>query len=380
MIGMKRWRGLFGLGLAGALAGCSVVPKAPVEAPPAPPVAQPLPADEGRHRVALLVPMSGADGAAGQALANATTLALIETNATNLRITTYDTSLGAPGAAARAIADGNKLILGPLLAEETAVVARQARAAGVPVIAYTPDESVAGGNVFAMGTIPAQAVTRVVRYARLSGVARFGALVPLGDYGERVGKAMMNAVRASGGTLVGMESYDRSPGALANAVKRLKARGPYEAVLIGDTAGVAARAAAMLKVGQPGLRILGNELWIGEGVVAQSPALKGAWFPSLSDQRYGRFSAAYQQRFGVPPYRMATLGYDSVLLTLRVAREWVPGTAFPTQRLYDHTGFLGSDGIFRFNAQSVIERALEVREARGGAIVVVSSPPVRFED
>lgn len=366
------------LALASALAACAVVPKAPEDNPPAPAPA-PLPVDEGRHRVALLVPLSGTHGAAGQAVANATTMALLDTNATKLRITTYDTSLGAPAAAARAVADGNRLILGPLLGEDALAVAQTARSAKVPVISYTGDDSVAGGNVFVMGSIPAQSIARVVRYARAQGSTRFAALIPLGDYGERAGKAMIASVRAAGGQLVGMESYDRTDGAVANAVKRLKARGAYDAVLVADTAAVGARAAPMLKAGQPKLRILGSELWIGEPLVAQTPALSGAWFASLSDQRFGRFSTSYQTRFGTAPYRIATLGYDSVLLTLRITREWEVGTPFPTQRLFDKGGFLGIDGIFRFSANQAIERSLEVREARNGLITVVSPAPIRFD-
>jgi len=370
------------LGGSAALAACAVIPKAPVR--PKPPTPQPtvsaLPTDPDRHRVALLVPLSGSSGAAGEALANATTMALLDTNATRLRITTYDTTLGAPAAAARAVADGNRLILGPLQGEDALAVAQTARAAHVPVISFTNDAAVAGGNVFVMGAIPAQSVTRVVRYARAQGVTRFAALIPLGSYGERVANAAIAAVKASDGAMVGMESYDRSKGALSGAVRRLKAKGPYEAVLIGDTAGVAAAAAPLLKAGTPGLHILGTELWNGEAAVIKGPGLNGAWYAALSDQRFGRFTESYKQRFGHPPYRLATLGYDSVLLALRVARDWVPGTPFPTARLYDRGGFLGLDGIFRFNANEVAERSLEVREVRGGALRVISPAPIRFED
>lgn len=374
----------FGITLAGcaALAGCVVVPRAPeAPRPPAPqPTAVPLPTDTDRHRVALLVPLSGSGGAVGEAMANATTMALLDTNATRLRITTYDTTLGAPAAAARAVADGNRLILGPLQGEDALAVAQTARAAHVPVISFSNDAAVAGGDVFVMGAIPAQSVARVIRYARNQGVARFAALIPLGSYGERVANATIAAVKASGGALVAMESYDRSRGALSGAVRRLKARGPYDAVLIGDTAGVAAAAAPLLKAGAPGLRILGTELWNGEAAVIKAPALNGAWYAALSDQRWARFTESYHQRFGHAPYRMATLGYDSVLLALRVARDWQPGTPFPTARLYDRGGFLGLDGIFRFNANEVAERSLEVREVRGGAIRVISPAPARFED
>ena len=100
------------------LAGCKVIPKGvPTTAPP--PEERPsdaLPADQMRHRVALLVPMSGPNAEVGQSIANSTTMALLDTNAQNLRITTYDTAAGAGLAANKAILDGNRLILGPLLA------------------------------------------------------------------------------------------------------------------------------------------------------------------------------------------------------------------------------------------------------------------------
>jgi hypothetical protein len=65
----------------------------------------------------------------------------------------------------------------------------------------------------------------------------------------------------------------------------------------------------------------------------------------------------------------------------------VPGKPFPTQRLYDRGGFAGTDGIFRFNSNNVIERALEVREVRpvpgsttSNALPVASPAPSRFDD
>jgi hypothetical protein len=75
---------------------------------------------------------------------------------------------------------------------------------------------------------------------------------------------------------------------------------------------------------------------------------------------------------------VATLGYDSVLLTLRVAREWKVGTPFPKGELYDKGGFLGVDGAFRFSRGGVVERALEVREVRGGDVTAVDPAPTGF--
>lgn len=376
-------RGVVALGTLALLAGCKVIPSgAPDSTPPVDqPSATTLPADQLRHRVALLVPLSGANAGVGQSIANATTMALLDTNAANLRITTYDTATGVPAAAARAVADGNKLILGPLLGEDVPAVAATARGARIPVITYSNDATVAARDVFIMGSVPGQSIGRTLAHARSQRLTRFGALVPASEYGRRAGDAFVAALRAQGGSLVGLETYDRGNASATAAARRLRDKGPMDGVLIADTGRVSAQVAALLKPSTAASpKILGTEQWSGDTAVAASPSLRGALFSAVADMRFRQFAESYKTRFGAQPYRIATLGYDSVLLTLRVARDWKPGIAFPTARLVDRGGFLGLDGAFRFDASGLIERSLEVREVRAGGTSVVSPAPARFAD
>jgi branched-chain amino acid transport system substrate-binding protein len=119
-------------------------------------------------------------------------------------------------------------------------------------------------------------------------------------------------------------------------------------------------------------------LWSGESDVTRSVPLRGAWFSAMSDSRFKRFSESYKTRFGAQPYRVSTLGYDAVLLALRVAKDWKPGRTFPTARLRDEGGFLGLDGAFRFGRNGVVERTMEVREVRAGQVVIVDPAPAAF--
>jgi branched-chain amino acid transport system substrate-binding protein len=356
------------------------VPAAPPPPAPAPePSATALPTDSGRHRIALLVPMSGETAAVGQAIANATTMALLDTNADNLRITTYDTATGVDNAARQAIADGNKLILGPLMADAVPAVQAAARAAGVPVITFSNDTSVASADVLVMGHTPEQSIRRSVQYARTKGAARFAALLPEGDYGMRSGAAIDKALKDFGGTLVRREAYARGNTSIVSAAARLRAAGGYDTVVIADSPRLGLEAADELQRGaNPRTRLIGTELWSGETVIARAASMEGALFAAVSDTRYKRFADSYETRFGTKPYRIATLGYDAVLLTLRVAREWKVGNPFPKGELYDRGGFLGVDGPFRFNRGGTSERALEVREVRGGDVVAVDPAPAGF--
>lgn len=378
---------LRGVVIAGALAVSACVrpsgpPPAPTRPEPAPvrpapgPVRPGLPEEDGaRHRVALLVPLSGGNAGIGRSLANATQLAILDLKAEDIRITTYDTATGAAAAAQRALADGNKLILGPLLAEDARAVAPIARGAGVPVLSFSNDTSVAGNGTYLMGYAPAQSIERVVDHARRSGVTEFAGLMPTGLYGERASTAFLRAVEGAGGKVTALETYNR--GAVNQAVARL-ARSPFQAVLIADGATGAVAAVPGIRRASPSARVMGTELWNSDSGIGSVTALNGAWFASVSDTYYRTYAAKYRARFGAAPYRLSTLGYDAVLLTARIARDWRPGTAFPTARLSDRDGFAGLDGAFRFGRDGIAERALEVQEIRGGTTVTVSPAPQGF--
>ncbi|WP_353205552.1 penicillin-binding protein activator [Sphingomonas sp.] len=377
---------------AGALVlgGCqTVVPRGPT--PVRPPVVRPsqpqqpvveqgIPRDTQRHRVALLVPLSGPNAGVGQSLANATQLALLDSSNDRVRITSYDTATGAALAAQKALADGAQLILGPLLAEDVRVVTPIARRAGVPVVSFSNDSSAAGNGAYLMGYAPAQSVARVVNYARDKGMTSFGALVPNGTYGERASTAFLRAVEAAGGRVGSLQTYDRAAGSMTAAILRMTKSAPYQAILIADGGSMAAAGVPVLhKNGMGGARVLGTELWNSESSIASKPALEGAWFASVSDGLYRQYATKYRARFGTAPFRLSSLGYDSVLLTIRIMRDWPIGAPFPEDRLHDRGGFAGIDGAFRFGRDNVAERALEVQEIRGGTTVTVSPAPGGFE-
>ena len=393
----KTWARLAGRAtlLAATLfaAACStVVPRAPApQGASRPTVATPrvsdldvvpgLPQDAARNRVALLVPMTGGNAGVGRSIANATQLALLDTRTQQVRITSYDTAAagGAAAAASRAIAEGAQLILGPLLAEDVRAVAPVARRAGVPLLSFSNDVGVAGNGTYVLGYAPAQAIARVVDYASSKGVKAFGGLVPNALYGTRASTAFLRAVEQTGGKVVSLQTYDRAPSAMAAAVQRMAKDAPFDAVLVADAAPQATAAVPLLRRSSPATQILGTELWNSDAAaVAASAPLAGAWFASVPDTLYRQYARNYRARFGAAPYRLSSLGYDAVLLTVRIARDWRPGTPFPEARLRDADGFSGVDGAFRFGRDGVAERALEVQEVRAGGSVTVSPAPQGF--
>jgi branched-chain amino acid transport system substrate-binding protein len=377
------------LGLAAAtaliaLAGCMPRAERPVREPPPPEeetVPVPLPGDETRNRVAVLVPITGANASVGQSIANAANLALLDTGGQRVRITVYDTAKGAAAAANEALAEGNGLFLGPLLAEDAAAIAPIARRGRVPVISFSNDVSVAGNGVYIIGFNPAQSIDRVVAHARAQGMQRFAGLIPDGVYGRRASQALIGSVERAGGRMVAMQTYARSPAAMNAAIGRLNAQSGYDAVMIADNGRIAMQAAPVIRRGpSKQARILGTELWNTETGLGGQAALGGAWFASPSDTRFNQLRTRYRARYGTNPYRLASLGYDAVLLAIRLSgNEWKIGRTFPASALRQKDGFTGVDGAFRFR-DGIAERALEVKQVNANGFSTVSPAATGFAD
>ena len=404
-----RWQALRPRHVAGAalmlmIAACTT-PKKPVIAPPPPPIfAPPLPKmaplpDAAQNRVALLVPLTGANAPVGQSIANAANLALLDAGDARVNLRVYDTAPGAAAAASRALVEGAGLFLGPLLAGDVRAVEAVAAAGNVPVLSFSNDASLANGNVFILGLQPGQSITRTINYARSRGIERYAALVPAGVYGQRAQTAFVRAVTAAGGRSTAVVPYTRDPTRMAAAARSVTAWDarnkagtptirpdgtvaapkagplPFQALLIADSGSVAAQfMPALIKLGvMPGVAIvMGTELWNNEPRLGSVASLRGALFSSIADERFRKLAERYRVKFGNNPSRLASLGYDSALLVNSIAGTWALGAPFPRAALTSRDGFTGIDGPFRFTPANVAERGLEVQQIGAGGVVTVS--------
>jgi ABC-type branched-subunit amino acid transport system substrate-binding protein len=350
--------------------------------------------------------MTGPSARVGQAIANAANMAILDLNTSRIKLKVYNTEPGAATAANEAISDGSKVILGPLFAADVKAVQNVARPAGIPVITFSNDSSVAQSGTYILGYQPSQEIARVVSYAKSRGIARFGALVPQGRYGDVSAKALSAAV-AGQGSVSAIESYPRDRQKLfaparrvANYEARLRAARataqtagntgtnvrlpapPFDALLVADGGGMLRALLPVLKdagVESPRVRFLGTGLWAAEPELAREPALVGAWFASVPDGEFNNMARRFRAQYGYQPPRLASLGYDGVLLVAAGAKQWTPGAAFPTRVLSDPSGFMGVDGIFRFSGSGIAIRGMEVQEILpGGKIRTVASAAGRF--
>ncbi|MBV7255262.1 penicillin-binding protein activator [Pacificimonas sp. WHA3] len=365
-----------------------------------------------KNRVALLLPTTGPNARVGRSLANAANMALLDLGGGDIELEVYDTAANGPERAAqRAVDDGALVFLGPLMAENVRAIRAFARSRDIPVISYSNDAEVAGNGVYVMGFQPAQSIERVVNFARSRGIDRFAALIPSGTYGRRASDAFMASVNGAGGRVTAMETYERKKSALPASVRRLtdfeartaraaqggivRADGTvapveeriapvsFETLLIADGGAIASEFLQSLQrygAGPGKVRYLGTELWNADGRIASARGLRGSWYASVPDARFNQFAGRYRAKFGGAPSRLSSLAYDSVLLVQGQAANWQLNAPFPMKSLSDPDGFVGLDGIFRFGANGVAQRGLEVQEVGPGGTKIISPAPRAFQN
>lgn len=405
----------------------------PAQAAPAPAVALPEapvaegpgaapPPSPGPVPVALLVPLSGESAQLGRAMFRAAQLALFDVGNEDLVLLPRDTR-GTPEGAAEmaraALADGARLILGPLFADSVAAVTPHARDAGVSVVAFSSDRAAARPGVFVMGHLPAQQVERIAGFAGAEGLRRIAALAPDDAYGQRVVGDLRRASAAAGVTVVdaafypaaaraasdvddlvrALADFDRRRRALEARRDELRARGdadaaaalarledadtlgppPFDAVFLPEGGARLLTVAPLLPfydVDLDGVRLLGTARWESAPLGAE-PALIGGWFAAPPPAARRVFEARFERFFGAPPPRLATLAYDAVALAGALAAQ-PDGPGLGAAALAAPDGFRGVDGLFRFLPDGTNERGLAVLEVAEDGVRTVDPAPESF--
>jgi len=433
---LRRWSAGMALSLLSACAGQQQQPPSaptppdpqarlemPVPVVPEPPDRQRsaiVPPELETIRIAILVPLSGSASEVGTALRDAAALALFDAYDPRLELIPIDTRgtpEGARAAAERAVDEGARVVLGPLLADSISAAAPTLREAEIPLVGFSNDRSAAGPGVYLMGFMPRQEVRRIVSYAASAAHERFAALIPDSAYGERVDLAFGPAVQRSGGEVVSLMRYPPDPDRLAEPVKQLaryeEREAAYEAEVevleeLGDdlsqeilerletrdTLGEPGFDAVLVAEGDPLLRTLAPLLpyydvdpdkvqFLGTGLwdvpdLTREPPLRGGWFPAPEPDRPRAFLARFERVYDRQAPRLATLGYDAMGLVAQLARNPLQSERFTRAAFRDPAGFTGLDGAFRFDESGIAQRKLAVLAIRRDGFEVIDPAPEDF--
>lgn len=368
------------LGNSGANEAALQAPAAPIpdNAKPGQPV-----------KIAMLLPLAGMGPAAhvAKSLKQAGEMALFERDNPNVRLIVKDDGGSAEGArlaAEQATKDGAEIILGPLFAQAVSGAAPVARAANLPVIAFSNDPRVAGNGVYLMSFLAKPEVERIVSFAASKGKRRFASLVPADAYGDTVDPAFRAAVARAGGTLVHADRYPVTANAMIEPVKRVAeairqaelAGAPVDALFLPggqDTLPQLVPLLAYNGIDPQKVKLLGTGAWDYPNV-GREQALAGAWYPGPDPRGWQDFSARFARTFGAAPPRIATLAYDAVSLAVTLSAN-PPGQRYTSATLTASQGFNGVDGTVAFAADGMAARGLAVLEIQQYSNAVIDPAP-----
>ncbi|MBC6441009.1 MAG: penicillin-binding protein activator [Rhodospirillales bacterium] len=378
------------------------------------------PAAGQTSRVALLLPLSGTHAELGHDLLDAATLALFDINNGRIDLIVADTQGTAEGAATAArqvLAGQPDLIVGPLFSHAVSAAAPVAQQAGINMIALSSDLRVAEPGVYVLGIAPENQVERVVTYAANQGHLRFAVLAPQSNFGQRMASALEEAAARYGGTVTARAFYNIDGIGIDESVQQLTAfparqadlqaqifelqqRGDevsmaaierlretdaiggiaFDALLVPEAGSLLRQIAAYLgyyDVNPDQTRLLGLESW-NDATLIREPVMKGAWFATTPETSRVWFADHFLAAYDGNPPRLATLAYDAMALAAALTSSGDDGD-FSERAITDWRGFAGVDGLFRFEADGLPERALAVMEISSGGVVEVSPAPTSFE-
>jgi len=188
--------------------GASMLPQ-PAPGAATAPGAQLPPAMPGQpSTVALLLPLSGRQQAAGTAVRDGFLAAYLAAPDAASRVLVYDTAaLGVGPAYERALADGAQFVVGPLTKDDVATLA--AGQLPVPTLALNSfgGES-APAFLFQFSLDPEQEAREAARRIAADGRTHGIALFPRSAWGERLSAAFTSELQATGVTLTTSQFYD----------------------------------------------------------------------------------------------------------------------------------------------------------------------------
>jgi ABC-type branched-subunit amino acid transport system substrate-binding protein len=343
----------------------------------------PLPAGS-KVPIALLLPLSGPSAGLGQGMLDAALMAVYDVGGEQIKLLPHDTGTDpqrAAGAARAAIADGARLIIGPLLAADVEAVKPIAQAAHVPVLAFSTTASLAGNGVYLLSFQAGQEIARVVAYARSRGVERFAVFAPRTPYGELATEAMRQAVTANGAQLAASDYYPPDLPSLDQATRDFAHQGrDYGALLLPD-GGTRLKALApyldYYRINPRRIHLLGTGLWDDASLDKEATLLHG-WYAAPDPRGRATFEHRFATAEGHAPPRLATLAYDATALAAVLAKN-PTGPDYSDAALTNPSGFVGLDGVWRLRPDGLSERGLAVLELERDGPRVVSPAPQSFE-
>lgn len=352
-----------------------------------------IPRNEAQNikRIAVLLPFNSTNAEVQRqstGIYNAIQMALFQVGARDVVLMPRDATSADPqviqGIAEDAVKDGAVAIIGPVFAQQVPAVAAKAAEVNAPVLAFSTDVSAFGQGAYLMSLTPNSEVERIVDWAVKDGVTRFAMLGPDNASGRNIEQALRQEVAERGGQVVSVEYY--TPGnaspqeqarRTASVIEAENRSYPNKVAVLIPESGVQLRSVgsllrAIANVTPREVRFIGTGQW-NDADIWREPSLYGGAFPAPNPAELQDFEKRYQAIYGEAAPRLASFGYDAGALAATLAAN----ERLDAAMIQRPQGWSGVNGLFRFNPDGSVERALAIMQLQNQGGVKIISPPIQ---
>ncbi len=340
--------------------------------------------------VALLVPAGSpqsGDAALARSLENAARLAMADLQNVTIDLRVYDTqgsSNTAAEVAQRAVADGAKIILGPVYAQAANSAGLAVLSNNVNVLSFSNNTSIAGGNVFVLGPTFDNTANRLVNFAGSQGKTGTVIVHSTDAAGQLGQSAIANALSSSRVNNAGTVAYDRSQQGVINSVPTIKATvdaaGADSIFLTATTAGALPLYSQLLPeagISPATTQFIGLTRWDIPSQTLELPGVQGGWFALPDPSKSQAYRQRYNNTYGEAPHPISGLAYDGIAAIAALVSQG-KSDALTASALTQNAGFQGVGGIFRLRSNGTNERGLAVATIQNKQVVVIDPAPQSF--
>ena len=372
------------------------------------------------HKIAVLLPLSGASASAGKTIRTSVETAILENGAQNLSVSFYDTASDIKSTIDAALSANPDVIIGPLFAKD-AYDLRKSKPHNTPAISFTSDASAVGDGVLSLALMPNNGVEEIVKQIKSDDIKKFVIIAPDTKSGHLMAGTAKSAAEIYEMPLVGIFFYsekdsdsieqaaksasmynartaahtrarqvisdvltneDLTPIEKSNLTTQLEklektetvGNVPFDGILFlgnGEDTKALASFLRYYNVGARDAAFYGTTMWDGSDI-ASDYTLSGAKYATLP-QTNPEFIALYEQVSGTTPSRLASFGYDATNMAINMLYSTKSQSAY----LLDPSGYIGTDGLFRLKPNGDNERALRIMQLNGSGTPVEIRPAPR---
>ena len=340
--------------------------------------------------VALLVPHGSAnanEAALAKDLENAARLAVSDLQGVQIDLRVYGTAgqaAQAQQAALTAVAEGAKIIVGPLHAESANAVAVAVAGKNVNVLAFSNNATIAGGNLFVLGQTFDDTARRLMRYAVSQGKSKVLTVHSNNLAGELGRDAIAKAASQTGGSVVGAVPYEFSQQGVVSAVPAIasgaRSTSADAIFLTANTAGALPLFSQMLPengMSPADIQYIGLTRWDKPPQTLELPGVQNGWFVMPDPAKSQAFQSRFHQANGKFPHAIAGLAYDGIAAIGALAQRG-DRDALTRASLTQSAGFQGTNGVFRLLPDGSNQRGLAIATIREKKLVILQPAPQSF--